>query len=615
MSIFSFLKDDGLLNSPHYSRFNNAFISSFPLKDQAALSSALRMRQQATESVLNIPALYCLGKHHEMALEYNHIGHGVEARKLALESLKNEKEFKSVSIKIEPSFYTESLLVAAMTSSSYEESLQYLSRLKEELPNDENQKKYDLLKKMQANHGRWYTAQKMIIDSLCSRASAEQDRGKYAAGLSIIDVVLSNAEKTGYKLDYEEYVNLLDDMLAFSQALLVQKLERRPKVRSQNDDAIELGCILKKPLLYLTEFIPDCLPKNRPLFENYYQKFATLPWINEVPEWEKLTLLMIPMLSQDSDTATHVTEEKSVTSGSSANLSSIVVANFVFISGGEFTMGSPVGEVGRDIYKLSSIESNETQHQVRVSDFYISKYAVTVTEFKRFIEESGHRTDAEKKGFSFILEGKAKVNWRYGVSDNVRPQTEENHPVVHVSWNDAVAYCVWISAKTGMLFRLPTEAEWEYACRAGTITPFNTGDNLTTEQANYNGGYPYKNHQDGCYRANTVPVDSFTANSLGLYNMHGNVFEWCSDVHGGSYYDECNASGIVADPLGPETGLSCVLRGGAWDSYAEGCRSAFRLNLPPDICSGDVGFRLVFKKTRNCFVSYEEFASLLTSCE
>jgi len=626
MSLFSFFKftrsqpppsnarvagvvDHRLLSSQLYGKFNQAFISSFTLKDQASLTSALRMRQQATESVRNIPALYCLGKHHEMILEYNHMGHGVEARLSALESLKHHEEFKSISkelcSKLSYDFYSESMDYTATTSGSYEESLQYLSQLKEQFPTEINKRKCDELKKIQAECGRWYMAQRSILANYYSRVSNELDNGKYAAALSIIDIILSNAEKTGYSLDYEEYTDLLDDMCILSIKLLVQKEPCRPKVRSLKEDAVELGCIVKKPLAYLTEFIPGCLPKDRSLFEHYYEEFATLPWINEVPEWEKLTLLMAPMWSKDSDIPTHVTVEKSVsievtTSDRTANLPSIredvVDANFVFISGGEFTMGSPVGEVGRDIYKLSNIASNETQHQVMVSDFYISKYAVTVKEFKRFIEESGYRTDAENGGYSFILEGKAKVNWRYGVSGIVRPQTEENHPVVHVSWNDAVAYCVWISEKTGMLFRLPTEAEWEYACRAGTTTPFNTGDNLTTEQANYNGGYSYKNYQNGCYRANTVSVDSLTANSLGLYNMHGNVFEWCGDAHGGGYYDDCNASGIVINPLGPATGLCCVLRGGAWDSYAEGCRSAFRLNLPRDIRTGDVGFRLVLKK-------------------
>ncbi len=117
---------------------------------------------------------------------------------------------------------------------------------------------------------------------------------------------------------------------------------------------------------------------------------------------------------------------------------------------------------------------NETQHQVKLSGFYMGKYEVTVGEFRRLVEDSGYRTDAAKGDSS-----------------------KDNHPVIYVSWKDAVAYCKWLSKKSGKRFRLPTEAEWEYACRGGsqTSTPFNTGYNLTTSQANYNGNYPYNNNQ------------------------------------------------------------------------------------------------------------------------
>ena len=268
-----------------------------------------------------------------------------------------------------------------------------------------------------------------------------------------------------------------------------------------------------------------------------------------------------------------------------------VVSDFVLIRGGLFTMGSPTGEVDRF--------DNETQHQVKVSDFYLCRYAVTVVEFRKFVEASGYRTDAEKGDGSYVWDGKewkkrAGINWRYGVSGSERTQAEENHPVLHVSWNDAVAYCKWKSEKTGKPFRLPTEAEWEYACRAGTTTPFNTGENLTTGQANYDGNYPYNNNQKGVYRENTVPVESFAPNAWGLYNMHGNVFEWCGDCYGDKYYEECKAKGTVENPAGPETGSDRVLRGGNWNSYARYCRSAYRRNVTPGYRNANVGFRLAF---------------------
>jgi len=268
-----------------------------------------------------------------------------------------------------------------------------------------------------------------------------------------------------------------------------------------------------------------------------------------------------------------------------------VPLNFVRIPEGEFTMGSPASEIDRS--------GDETQHQVKVSDFYLCKYAVTLAGFKEFIEASGYRTDAEKGDGSYVWDGKswekrAGINWRFGISGGVRPQSEENHPVVHVSWNDAVAYCKWISEKTGQQFRLPTEAEWEYACRAGTTTPFHTGDNLTTGEANYNGNYPYNKNPKGEYRENTVPVDSLAPNAWGLYHMHGNVWEWCGDRYGDKYYDECKAKGVVENPVGPETGSIRVLRGGSWGNYAGYCRSANRNSDTPGDRGSDAGFRLAF---------------------
>jgi len=143
----------------------------------------------------------------------------------------------------------------------------------------------------------------------------------------------------------------------------------------------------------------------------------------------------------------------------SATLHAVVPVpeNFVLIRGGEFTMGSPESEVGRDaakaLYQSIGIDYSETQHQVRLSNFYMSKYSVTVSEFRSFVDATGYRTDAEKGGFSVIvIDNQVKkgegVNWRYGVSGSVRPESEANHPVVHVSWNDAVAYGEWMSKKS-----------------------------------------------------------------------------------------------------------------------------------------------------------------------
>ncbi len=228
----------------------------------------------------------------------------------------------------------------------------------------------------------------------------------------------------------------------------------------------------------------------------------------------------------------------------------------------QVTMGSPAGEVERS--------NDETQHQVKVSDFYMSKYELTVGEFRKFVEAKRYSADLRS------LSG------------------AENHPVAYVSWNDAVAYCEWLSSNSGKKYRLPTEAEWEYACRAETTTPFNTGSNLTTDQANYDGNYPYGGNAKGVFRQTTVPVDSFAANALGLYNMHGNVWEWCSDWYKGTYYAECKARGAVSNPDNQEPGSGRVLRGGSWLGNAEDCRSADRNWDAPVNRDLNVGFRLVF---------------------
>jgi formylglycine-generating enzyme required for sulfatase activity len=171
------------------------------------------------------------------------------------------------------------------------------------------------------------------------------------------------------------------------------------------------------------------------------------------------------------------------------------------IPAGTFTMGSPATEVDRN--------EDETQHQVTLSAFKMSKYEVTIAQFKAFIDATGYITDADKgtggasgsdiwTGTEF--EFKPGVNWKCDEKGNLRPASEYNHPVIYVSWKDAKAFVEWMDC------RLPTEAEWEYACRAGTTTPFNTDDNLLTSQANYNGNKPYNNNEWG--NEKTLPVGS-----------------------------------------------------------------------------------------------------------
>ncbi len=225
---------------------------------------------------------------------------------------------------------------------------------------------------------------------------------------------------------------------------------------------------------------------------------------------------------------------------------------WVDIPGGSFMMGSPETEVGRS--------ADEVLHQVTLSGFKMSKYAITFDQYDQFCEATGRQ-----KPFD---EGWGRVN----------------RPVINVSWYDATAFGEWMGC------RLPTEAEWEYACRAGTTTPFNTGNNLTTAEANYNGNYPYSNNFGGEYRGKTMPVGSFGANAWGLYEMHGNVWEWCNDWFG-DY-----STMAQTNPKGPASGSDRVRRGGSGLSSAISCRSAFRDYFDPAPRFDYVGFRLVSPK-------------------
>jgi formylglycine-generating enzyme required for sulfatase activity len=274
---------------------------------------------------------------------------------------------------------------------------------------------------------------------------------------------------------------------------------------------------------------------------------------------------------------------------------------------GTFMMGSPINEEGKYItymdYKTGEwiILDYEFQHPVTLSAFKMSKYEITIEQFKAFVDSTGYITDADKgtggysgstcptnipPGTGLMYEKKAGVNWKCNENGDPRPETEYNHPVIHVSWNDAVAFAEWMGC------RLPTDAEWEYACRAGTTGPFNTGDNITTSQANYNGNHPYNNNEKGEDRNRTTPVGSFAPNAWGLYDMHGNVLEYCSDFRDRKYYK----SSPTTNPKGPATGQYRVGRSGSYNSSAESIRSAGGFSVGQSDRSDSYGIRLVSDK-------------------
>ncbi|MDR3204688.1 MAG: formylglycine-generating enzyme family protein [Deltaproteobacteria bacterium] len=251
--------------------------------------------------------------------------------------------------------------------------------------------------------------------------------------------------------------------------------------------------------------------------------------------------------------------------------------DLVLIKRGTFIMGSPETEAWR--------EKDERERKITLSDFYLAKYQVSQKEYRELM---GHNPSRFKG---------------------------DDRPVENVTWLEAIKYCNARSLREGLTpayvingdnvawnreasgYRLPTEAEWEYACRAGTSSPFNTDKSITTDEANYYGHYPYMietyyffqsqlETKPGVYRGETIPTGSFAPNKWGLFDMHGNVWDWCWDWYASYEGDR------LTNPTGPSSGSFRVNRGGGWNDFAKHLRSAYRASTPPSNSSFNLGFRL-----------------------
>jgi formylglycine-generating enzyme required for sulfatase activity len=234
------------------------------------------------------------------------------------------------------------------------------------------------------------------------------------------------------------------------------------------------------------------------------------------------------------------------------NFTNGIGMKFVWIPPGSFVMGSPKEEKER--------QDNETQHKVTLTKgFCMGVYTVTQEEWRAVMRNNPSHFRGEK-----------------------------NLPVDNVSWDDCQEFLEKLREKDKQPYRLPTEAEWEYACRAGTTTPFHFGNTPSTDQANYNGNYIYGDGKKGSNRKKTTPVGSFPANAWGLHDMHGNLWQWCEDWHGD--YPQKDA----VDPQGPNEGQYRVLRGGSWYDFPQHCRSTFRVRYRPGLSYSRLGFRLCF---------------------
>lgn len=314
------------------------------------------------------------------------------------------------------------------------------------------------------------------------------------------------------------------------------------------------------------------------------------------------------------------------------------------VPAGEFEMGNviPAEKLSeRFSGKPHLYEGGDPQHVVRITrDFYIGVHEVTVGQFRQFVEATRYKTEAETDGVGgggFDSEGKRQQspthNWRHTGFE----QTDQ-HPVVNVTWNDAVAFCDWLTLTEGRKYRLPTEAEWEYACRAGTSTMYQHGDDMEplSELGNVFDASLRKERDlperigiradDG--HAYTASVGTYKPNAWGIFDMHGNVQEWCADWYNAAYYDIAPRN----NPLGPLTGNRRVVRDGFWGSFVSQCRSAKRSSGEPAGREAHLGFRVVcesqpqaepvdvelaqiLQALQNRFLQIRDIPSLHTKCK
>jgi formylglycine-generating enzyme required for sulfatase activity len=247
----------------------------------------------------------------------------------------------------------------------------------------------------------------------------------------------------------------------------------------------------------------------------------------------------------------------------------------VALPAGQFMMGQTEAEKAQLIRQLGEDEYKRyfarelPRHSVTLAAFSMGKYPVTQAQWRAVAALPKVKLDLNPDPSNF---------------------KGDNRPVENVSWHEAIEFCDRLSKKLGQPYTLPSEAQWEYACRAGTTTPFHFGETLTTDLANYDGTYTFASGPEGVFRGETTDVGSFPPNGFGLYGMHGNVWEWCLD----HWHD--NYEGAPGDGSAWVTGGDSdfrMLRGGSWDDFPRYCRCAFRFIFNPVIRFNVIGFRVV----------------------
>ncbi|MBE9238073.1 SUMF1/EgtB/PvdO family nonheme iron enzyme [Anabaena aphanizomenioides LEGE 00250] len=339
---------------------------------------------------------------------------------------------------------------------------------------------------------------------------------------------------------WQKYVSLSQELTDILETML----QDIPKKRYHS--ATDVLAALNNPIPQKIVVVPNPQPpqtqptSNNP-FKQIFQQLISPP--TNSPQ---------PTIIKPQPTNSHTSFQE--------NLGNGVLLEMIAIPGGTFLMGSPENEAER-------LDREGPQHQVTVKPFYMGKFTVTQAQW-------------------------ARVAVLPKIKQDLKPQPSrfsgENRPVENVSWLDAQEFCARISKATGKKYSLPSEAQWEYACRAGTTTPFYFGNIITTDLVNYDGNYAYGDAPKGKYRKQTTDVGSFSANAFGLYDMHGNVWEWCEDDWHENY---------INAPIDGSAWISLsnnkLLRGGSWVSDPDFCRSARRYFNGAGFDGFSRGFRVV----------------------
>jgi formylglycine-generating enzyme required for sulfatase activity len=248
-----------------------------------------------------------------------------------------------------------------------------------------------------------------------------------------------------------------------------------------------------------------------------------------------------------------------------------ITLEMVAIPGGTFLMGTEDEEIERLVKKfdLDGYRRERPQHKVTVQPFFMGKYPITQAQWQAIAATAKIDIDLETNPSRF---------------------KGDELPVESVKWYKATEFCKRLSRETKREYRLPSEAEWEYACRAGTTTPFYFGETITGELANYRASNTYAEEAKGEFRKQTTPVGQFPPNAFGLYDMHGNVWEWCADTWHNNY-DGAPTDGSVWIENGDDN--RSPLRGGSWHTNPSGCRSAYRFDIVRRGLHNNLGFRVV----------------------